>query len=107
MVDANETAMSAATAPLINSASDGGVHSGWKLDMATPQYAMAQLGAIAVWKNYKENPAEGLAAYKRALSLGYTVSIGEVYEAAGIKFDFSTAYIKSLVDFVQHEMEQL
>ncbi|NEM97323.1 M3 family oligoendopeptidase [Pontibacter burrus] len=71
------------------------------------EYAMAQLGAIAVWKNYKENPAEGLAAYKRALSLGYTVSIGEVYEAAGIKFDFSTEYIRSLADFVQHEMDQL
>ncbi|TPE42868.1 M3 family oligoendopeptidase [Pontibacter mangrovi] len=71
------------------------------------EYAMAQLGAIAVWKNYKENPAEGLAAYKRALSLGYTVSIGEVYEAAGIKFDFSTDYIKSLVDFVKTEMEKV
>ena len=71
------------------------------------EYAMAQLGAIAVWKNYKENPAEGLAAYKRALSLGYTVSIGEVYEAAGIKFDFSTEYIRSLADFVQGEMEKL
>lgn len=71
------------------------------------EYAMAQLGAIAVWKNYKENPTAGLAAYKRALSLGYTVSIGEVYEAAGIKFDFSTAYIKSLVDLVQNEKKQL
>lgn len=71
------------------------------------EYAMAQLGAIAVWKNYKENPTAGLAAYKRALSLGYTVSIGEVYEAAGIKFDFSTAYIKSLADFVQSEMEKI
>lgn len=71
------------------------------------EYAMAQLGAIAVWKNYKENPAEGLAAYKRALSLGYTVSIGEVYEAAGIKFDFSTEYIKSLVDFVKAEMANI
>ncbi len=71
------------------------------------EYAMAQLGAIAVWKNYKENPAEGLAAYKRALALGYTVSIGEVYQAAGIKFDFSTDYIKSLADFVQGEMENL
>ncbi|MCC9136294.1 M3 family oligoendopeptidase [Pontibacter silvestris] len=71
------------------------------------EYAMAQLGAIAVWKNYKENPHEGLAAYKRALSLGYTVSIGEVYEAAGIKFDFSTDYIKSLADFVQEEMNSL
>lgn len=71
------------------------------------EYAMAQLGAIAVWKNYKENPKEGLEAYKRALSLGYTVSIGEVYEAAGIKFDFSTMYIKSLADFVQEEMDKL
>ncbi|MFT2009561.1 M3 family oligoendopeptidase [Pontibacter sp. 13R65] len=71
------------------------------------EYAMAQLGAIAVWKNYKQNPQEGLAAYKRALSLGYTVSISEVYEAAGIKFDFSTAYIQSLADFVQEEMAKL
>lgn len=71
------------------------------------EYAMAQLGAIAVWKNYKENPAEGLAAYKRALSLGYTVSISEVYEAAGIKFDFSTGYIKSLADFVKEEMAKI
>jgi len=71
------------------------------------EYAMAQLGAIAVWKNYKENPAQGLAAYKRALSLGYTVSIGEVYEAAGIKFDFSTTYIKSLADFVKEEIEKI
>ncbi|MBC5994613.1 M3 family oligoendopeptidase [Pontibacter cellulosilyticus] len=71
------------------------------------EYAMAQLGAIAVWKNYKENPAEGLDAYKRALSLGYTVSISEVYEAAGIKFDFSTNYIKSLADFVKEEMAKI
>lgn len=71
------------------------------------EYAMAQLGAIAVWKNYKENPAEGLAAYKRALALGYTVSIGDVYEAAGIRFDFSSDYIKSLVDFVKDEMAKL
>ncbi|MFD2245683.1 M3 family oligoendopeptidase [Pontibacter ruber] len=71
------------------------------------EYAMAQLGAIAVWKSYKENPAVGLAAYKRALALGYSVSIGEVYQAAGIKFDFSTDYIKSLADFVQEEMEKL
>jgi oligoendopeptidase F len=71
------------------------------------EYAMAQLGAIAVWKNYKENPAEGLAAYKRALSLGYSVSISEVYEAAGIKFDFSSDYIRSLADFVKAEMEKM
>ncbi|MDB5260994.1 MAG: oligoendopeptidase [Adhaeribacter sp.] len=71
------------------------------------EYAMAQLGAIAVWKNYQKNPKAALASYKAALSLGYTRSIAEVYEAANIKFDFSATYIKSLTDFVQAEMERL
>jgi oligoendopeptidase F len=50
---------------------------------------MAQLGAIAVWKNYKENPEKGLQQYLDALKLGYTKTITEIYETAGIKFDFS------------------
>ncbi|GAA4384048.1 M3 family oligoendopeptidase [Hymenobacter koreensis] len=71
------------------------------------EYAMAQLGAIAVWRNYRHNPAAGLEAYKRALALGYTATIGEIYEAAGIRFDFSTEYLRSLADFVRTEMAQL
>ena len=71
------------------------------------EYAMAQLGAIAVWKNYKQDPQAALAGYKQALRLGYTQSIGEVYAAAGIRFDFSPEYISSLADFVQAEMAKL
>ena len=71
------------------------------------EYALAQLGAIAVWKNFRQNPEEGLAAYKRALSLGYTTPIRAIYEAAGIRFDFSIEYIKSLADFVHEELEQI
>ena len=71
------------------------------------EYAMAQLGAIAVWKNYKENPGKALQGYKNALALGYTASIGEVYAAAGIRFDFSSAYIQSLTNFVRQEMANL
>lgn len=71
------------------------------------EYAMAQLGAIAVWKNFKQDPLAGLEGYKNALSLGYTKSIGEVYAAAGIKFDFSAEYIKSLAEFVRAEMAKL
>ncbi|MGV3505538.1 MAG: M3 family oligoendopeptidase [Adhaeribacter sp.] len=71
------------------------------------EYAMAQLGAIAMWKFYKQDPAGALAGYKTALSLGYTRSIGEVYAAAGIRFDFSPEYIRSLADFVQQEMRKL
>ncbi|MGV3539306.1 MAG: M3 family metallopeptidase [Rufibacter sp.] len=71
------------------------------------EYAMAQLGAIAVWKRFKEEPAAALEGYKKALSLGYTATIGEIYEAAGIRFDFSSAYIQSLVDFVKAELAKL
>lgn len=71
------------------------------------EYAMAQLGAIAVWKNYKENPQKGLEGYKAALKLGYTKSIGEIYESGHIKFDFSSEYIKELVEFIIDELKEL
>jgi oligoendopeptidase F len=71
------------------------------------EYGMAQLGAIAVWKNYKENPEKGLQQYMDALKLGYTKTIKEIYETAGIKFDFSAAYVKELAEFVKREMDKL
>lgn len=71
------------------------------------EYAMAQLGAIAVWKNYKNDPKKGLQSYKNALKLGYTKNIREIYKEAGIKFDFSAEYVKELVDFIETELAEL
>ena len=71
------------------------------------EYGFAQLGAIAVWRNYKHNPKQAVENYKKALALGYTKSIPEIYEAAGIKFDFSPDYIKELMDFVREEYNRL
>jgi len=71
------------------------------------EYGMAQLGAIAVWKNYKLDKAKGLEGYKAALKLGYTKSIPEIYQAANIKFDFSRNYIKELMAFVKSELEAI
>ena len=71
------------------------------------EYGFAQLGAIAVWRNYKTKPKEAIEQYKQALALGYTKSIPEIYAAAGIKFDFSPAYIKELMDFVKAEYDKI
>ncbi|ATP59022.1 oligoendopeptidase F [Pedobacter ginsengisoli] len=71
------------------------------------EYAIAQLGAIAIWKNYKENPVKALEQYLSALSLGYTKPINEIYETAGIKFDFSLKYIEELASFVKDELHKL
>lgn len=71
------------------------------------EYGMAQLGAIAVWRNYREDPKAGLNGYMNALKLGYTKTIPEIYEAAGIKFDFSKRYIKELMNFLKAEIGKI
>lgn len=71
------------------------------------EYGMAQLGAIAIWKRFRENPAQALEDYINALKLGYTKTIGEIYSAAGIEFNFSAAYVKELADFLNEEIERV
>lgn len=71
------------------------------------EYAMAQLGAIAMWRNYKKNKNETLNNYIKALSLGYTRSVPQIYKTAGIEFNFSKPYIKDLTSFVLDEIDNL
>lgn len=65
------------------------------------EYGFAQLGAIAVWRNYKQNREKAIEQYLAALKLGYTKTIGEIYETAGVKFDFSSKNIQELIDFIK------
>jgi oligoendopeptidase F len=71
------------------------------------EYAIAQLGAIAIYKNYKEDPAKALKQYLDALALGYTKPMNEIYETAGIKFDFSVDYVAELASFIKNELAKL
>jgi oligoendopeptidase F len=71
------------------------------------EYGMAQLGAISVWRNYKQDPKKGLEAFLKGLRMGYTGTIGQIYEAMDIKFDFSKAYISELMAFVEGELAVL
>lgn len=71
------------------------------------EYGMAQLGAIAVWRNFRNDPRKGLEGYMNALKLGYLRSIPEIYNAANIRFDFSRNYIRELMSFVRAELKNL
>ncbi|HTB26849.1 MAG TPA: M3 family oligoendopeptidase [Puia sp.] len=71
------------------------------------EYGIAQLGAIGMWKQFKKNKELALDHYTEALSLGGTKTLPELYEAAGLKFDFSGSYIKELMDFVEEEIKKL
>jgi oligoendopeptidase F len=71
------------------------------------EYGIAQLGAIGLWMQFKKSKESALDHYIQSLSLGGTKTLPELYEAAGLKFDFSGAYIKELMDFVEKEMKIL
>ena len=68
------------------------------------EYGIAQLGAIANWRNYKSDPKSGIENYLNALSLGYSKPIPDIFSASGIRFDFSEDWIRELVGFMMNEM---
>ena len=71
------------------------------------EYGIAQLGAIGMWKQYRDNPEKALENYMKGLSLGGTKTLPELYSAAGIDFDFSPEKISELMIFVKNELEKL
>jgi oligoendopeptidase F len=71
------------------------------------EYGIAQLGAIGLWMQFKQNQQEALTHYMEALALGGTKTLPQLYEAAGLKFDFSPNHIKTLMDFTKTEMDNL
>ena len=71
------------------------------------EYGIAQLGAIGLWMQYKKDKNSALANYMRALELGGTKTLPELYRAAGLEFDFSPAHIKTLMEFVKGELDAI
>ena len=71
------------------------------------EYGIAQLGAIGLWKQFKEDKDKAIANYIKALQLGGTKTLPELYAAAGLKFSFAPEYISELMLFVQQEMEKI
>jgi oligoendopeptidase F len=71
------------------------------------EYGIAQLGAIGLWKQFKEDKEKAVNNYMAALQLGGTKTLPQLYEAAGLKFSFSPDYISELMLFVHGEMEKI
>lgn len=71
------------------------------------EYGIAQLGAIGMWMQYKKDPASAIRNYTKALSLGGTKTLPDLYASAGLPFDFSSSRIKELMEFVRDELNAL
>jgi oligoendopeptidase F len=71
------------------------------------EYGMAQLASIQVWSNSLADQAGAVRAYRRALSLGGTVRLPELYAAAGARFSFSARTLKDAVDLAECTIQEL
>jgi oligoendopeptidase F len=71
------------------------------------EYGIAQLGALQVWRNSQQQGAGALANFKKALALGGSHPLPELYRAADIHFDFTEKTIAPLMEAANRELEQL
>lgn len=86
--------------------------SGWQLKLhihTVPfyyvEYGLAQLGAVHVWGNALKNQREATAAYRRALALGGTVPLPDLFAAAGARFAFDAETLRSAVSLMEQQIE--
>lgn len=68
------------------------------------EYGIAQLGALGLWLQSKQDTGSALANYRKALALGGSRPLPELFSAAGLKFDFSEKTIAPLIDAVEKEL---
>ena len=71
------------------------------------EYGIAQLGAIGLWQQYKQDSEAAIKNYITALKLGGTKTLPELFKAAGLQFDLSPAHIQQLMLFVKQELDNL
>lgn len=71
------------------------------------EYGLAQLGAYQIWHNARSDQASAVAAYRRALVLGSTVSLPELYAAAGARFAFDAGTLCQAVELAEQTFAEL
>ncbi len=71
------------------------------------EYGLASLGAFQVWRNALKDQKGAVAAYRRALALGGTVTLPKLYETAGAKFSFEVETIQQAVGLAEEMIEKL
>ncbi|MBT7657604.1 MAG: M3 family oligoendopeptidase [Phycisphaerae bacterium] len=69
------------------------------------EYGIAQLGALQMWLHYRKDPKSTIAAYKKGLTLGASRPLPELFEEAGLRFDFSLEMVGELMEAVQEELD--
>lgn len=68
------------------------------------EYGLAQLGAVQIWRNALHDQADAVKQYRHALSLGGTLTVPALYEAAGAKFGFDNTTVSKVVEMLEDQL---
>jgi len=71
------------------------------------EYGIAQLGALQLWRNARSDRPAALRRYRAGLALGGSRPLPELFETAGLRFDFSSETLGPLMSAVEAELEGL
>jgi oligoendopeptidase F len=69
-------------------------------------YGLAQLGAIQVWQNAIRHQAQAVRAYRKALSLGRSVTLPQLFSTAGAKFAFDIGTLQRAAELIQKTVSE-
>lgn len=69
------------------------------------EYAIAQMGALQVYRNYQNSKQEAMDDYLAALAKGGGKNPAQLFEAANIRFDFSESLLRELMDIIKKELD--
>lgn len=70
------------------------------------EYAIAALGALQIWNNYRHDPRTALQQYRSALALGATRTVPELFAAAGATFAFDPITLQSAIHALMQTIEE-
>lgn len=68
------------------------------------EYGIAQLGALQVWANAKRNRTHAIDSYRRALALGGSRPLPELFAAAGCRLKFDREVLGPLAQLLEREL---
>ncbi len=71
------------------------------------EYGLAQLGAVQVWGKALKDQVNAVAAYRKALALGNTVPLPDLFATAGAKFAFDAGTLGEAVALIERVIGEL
>lgn len=71
------------------------------------EYGVAQLGSVQIWRNALQDQAQAVADYRKALAMGGTASLPDLYAAAGAKFAFDAKTLGEAVSLIEQVIAEL